>query len=131
MSLHANDTPEFLKRSISPRALARRNLVSPTTVYKWIDEGMPSALIGARRLIHIPTADLWLKEKLGIKETPEERANVEPINKALSASDPFNPTALLLDQSFADTAGFKKILTTPCASVSTRSPSASCRKLVR
>ena len=61
-------TPEFLKHSTSPRAYARRTGVSPTTVHKWIDEGMPSALIGARRLIHVPTADFWLKEKLGIKD---------------------------------------------------------------
>jgi len=67
-----NSKPEFLRCSISPRAFARRVGVSPTTVHKWLDEGMPSALIGARRLIHIGTADFWLKKKLGIKETSDE-----------------------------------------------------------
>jgi excisionase family DNA binding protein len=61
-------TPEYLKRSISPREFARRVGVSPTTVHKWCDEGLPSAMIGARRLIHIDTADIWLKEKLGVTQ---------------------------------------------------------------
>jgi DNA-binding transcriptional regulator YiaG len=62
-----HSAPEFLRRSISPRAFARRVGVSPTTVHKWLNEGLPSARIGARRLIHVDTGDLWLKEKLGIK----------------------------------------------------------------
>jgi hypothetical protein len=61
-------TPEFLRRSVSPRTYAARVRVSPTTVHKWLEEGMPSALIGARRLIHVDTADFWLKERLGIKD---------------------------------------------------------------
>jgi excisionase family DNA binding protein len=63
---HIHSTPEFLMRSLSPRAFARRVGVSPTTVHKWLDEGLPSARIGARRLINIDTADSWLKKKLGI-----------------------------------------------------------------
>jgi hypothetical protein len=63
-----HSAPEFLRRSISPRAFARRVRVSPTTVQKWIEDGLPSALIGARRLIHVETADRWLKEKLGIDQ---------------------------------------------------------------
>ena len=59
--------PEFLTRSISPRAFAHRVGVSPTTVHKWLGEGLPSAMVGARRLINIDTADTWLKAKLGIK----------------------------------------------------------------
>jgi excisionase family DNA binding protein len=59
-------TPEFLTRSIGPREFARRVGVSPTTIHKWLEEGLPSAMIGARRLIHIDTADIWLKEKLGV-----------------------------------------------------------------
>lgn len=62
-----HSTPEFLRRSISPRAFARRVGVSPTTVHKWLEEGLPSGMVGARRLIHIDTADVWLKEKLGVK----------------------------------------------------------------
>ena len=62
-----HSTPEFLKRSISARAFAVRVGVSPTTVHKWREEGLPSAMIGARRLIHIDTADAWLKAKLGVK----------------------------------------------------------------
>jgi hypothetical protein len=50
-----------------PDAFARRVGVSPITVHNWINEGLPSAKIGARRLIHIDTADNWLKVKLGIK----------------------------------------------------------------
>jgi excisionase family DNA binding protein len=60
-------TPEFLKRLITPREFARRVGVSPTTVHKWLEEGLPSAMIGARRLIHLDTADAWLKTRLGIK----------------------------------------------------------------
>jgi excisionase family DNA binding protein len=60
-------TPEFLRRSLTPREFARRVGVSPTTVHKWLEEGLPSGMIGARRLIHIDTADTWLKTKLGIK----------------------------------------------------------------
>jgi excisionase family DNA binding protein len=60
-------TPDFIKRSLTPREFALRVRVSPTTVHKWLDEGLPSAKIGARRLIHIDTADVWLKEKLGIE----------------------------------------------------------------
>lgn len=59
-------TPEFLQRSISPREFTRRVGVSPTTVHKWLEEGLPSAVIGARRLINIDTADIWLKAKLGV-----------------------------------------------------------------
>jgi hypothetical protein len=46
---------------------------------------MPSALIGARRLIHIPTADLWLKEKLGIKETTSESNNQQKMRELPTA----------------------------------------------
>ena len=60
--------PDFLKRSISPRQFAFRVGVSPTTVHKWIEEGLPSGLVGARRLINIDTADLWLKDKLGVNQ---------------------------------------------------------------
>jgi excisionase family DNA binding protein len=60
-------TPNFLKRSLSPREFARRVGVSPTTVHKWLGEGLPSAMVGARRLINVDTADTWLKAKLGIK----------------------------------------------------------------
>ena len=71
-----NSTPEFLRRSISPREFARRVGVSPTTVHKWLQEGLPSGLIGARRLIHIDTADDWLKAKIGIKtNTAKETTN--------------------------------------------------------
>jgi len=58
--------PDFLTRSLSPRAFAMRLGVSPTTIHKWLDEGLPSARIGAKRLIHVDTADAWLKRKLGI-----------------------------------------------------------------
>ena len=61
-----HSTPDFLRRSISPREFARRVGVSPTTVHKWIEEGLPSGLLGGRRLIHIDTADTWLKAKLGL-----------------------------------------------------------------
>ena len=60
-------TPEFLKRSITARQFALRVGVSPTTVQKWLEEGLPSGMIGARRLIHIDTADIWLKAKIGIE----------------------------------------------------------------
>jgi excisionase family DNA binding protein len=62
-----HSTPDFLRRSMSPREFARRVGVSPTTVHKWLEEGLPSGLIGARRLIHIDTADDWLKAKIGIR----------------------------------------------------------------
>ena len=61
-----HSTPDFLRRSISPREFARRVGVSPTTVHKWLEEGLPSAMIGARRLINVDTADIWLKAKLGV-----------------------------------------------------------------
>ena len=71
-----HSTPDFLSRSISPREFARRVGVSPTTVHKWLEEGLPSGLIGARRLIHIDTADDWLKAKIGIKtNTAKETTN--------------------------------------------------------
>jgi hypothetical protein len=60
-------TPDFIKRSLSPRQFAQRVRVSPTTVFRWLEEGLPSAKIGVRRLIHVDTADIWLKGKLGIK----------------------------------------------------------------
>jgi excisionase family DNA binding protein len=59
--------PEFLRRSVTVREFARRVGVSPTTIHKWLEEGLPSAMIGARRLINIDTGDIWLKAKLGIK----------------------------------------------------------------
>jgi excisionase family DNA binding protein len=62
-------TPDFLKRSLSPREFARRVGVSPTTVHKWLEEGLPSGMIGARRLINIDSADAWLKKKLGVEPT--------------------------------------------------------------
>jgi excisionase family DNA binding protein len=62
-----HSTPDFLRRSISPREFARRVGVSPTTVHKWIEGGLPSGLVGNRRLIHIDTADAWLRAKLGVK----------------------------------------------------------------
>jgi len=69
-------TPDFLRRSISPREFARRVGVSPTTVHKWLEEGLPSAMIGATRLINIDTADAWLKAKLGVKpNATQETAN--------------------------------------------------------
>jgi excisionase family DNA binding protein len=59
--------PEFLRRSVTVREFARRVGVSPTTIHKWLEEGLPSAMIGARRLINIDMGDIWLKAKLGIK----------------------------------------------------------------
>lgn len=60
-------TPDFLRRSLSPREFARRVRVSPTTVHKWLEEGLPSGMIGARRLINVDCADGWLKKKLGLE----------------------------------------------------------------
>jgi len=71
-----HSTPDFLRRSISPREFARRVGVSPTTVHKWLEEGLPSGLVGARRLINVDTADVWLKAKLGLKpDAEQETAN--------------------------------------------------------
>ena len=67
-------SPEFLRRSITAREFALRVGVSPTTVHRWIEEGLPSGMIGARRLIHVDTADVWLRAKLGIKVVNDESA---------------------------------------------------------
>jgi hypothetical protein len=75
--------PDFLAHSLSARAYAQRVGVSPTTVHKWLNEGLPSARIGARRLIHVHTADVWLKAKLGIKpSTMQANAAGNPMGLA-------------------------------------------------
>ena len=70
-------TPQFLKRSLTPRGFALRVGVSPTTVHRWLEEGLPSGMIGARLLIHVDTADNWLRAKLGIKIDDESAVRGE------------------------------------------------------
>jgi hypothetical protein len=69
------ERPSFLRESVTPSGYAKRIDVSPTTVHKYLDDEhdpLPSGYIGNKRLIHIPTADAWLKRRLGIVNSPSD-----------------------------------------------------------
>ena len=55
------DPPEFLEDCASMDAVRRRYGISLPKLYDWMEEGLPSMKIGRKRLIHIPTADAWVK----------------------------------------------------------------------
>lgn len=50
---------------------AKRYGVSLTKIYQWIVEGLPSFRMGREHLVHIPTADAWVKARLsGVEFIP-------------------------------------------------------------
>ena len=64
VSSKASERPDFLQECVTLPTIKKRYNVSLTTVYNWIDDGLPSFKLGRERLIHIPTCDAWVKAKL-------------------------------------------------------------------
>ena len=64
VSSKASEKPDFLEECVTLPVIKERFNVSLTTVYNWLDDGLPSFRLGRRRLIHTPTCDAWLRSKL-------------------------------------------------------------------
>ncbi len=70
LSAALTDRPAFLAETMKLPDLAKRYGVSLPTVYKWIEgaEGfhppLPSMKLGREHLVHLPTADAWVKARL-------------------------------------------------------------------
>lgn len=59
-----SEPPDFLRESVTLEQARKRYGISLPKLYDWFEEGLPSMKIGRRRLVHIPTADAWVKAKL-------------------------------------------------------------------
>ena len=57
------DKPAILSETVRLPEFAKRYKVSLTTVYNWLDDGLPSFKIGRQHLTHVPTADRWIEAK--------------------------------------------------------------------
>ena len=58
------EKPDFLNETMKLCDWAKRIGISLPKAYDWIEGGMPSMKIGRERLVHVPSADAWLKGKL-------------------------------------------------------------------
>jgi hypothetical protein len=59
-----NELPEFLCETADLDTIKKRYGISLPKLYDWFEQGLPSMKIGRRRLVHVPTADAWVKAKL-------------------------------------------------------------------
>lgn len=59
-----SEQPDFLAETADLNTIRKRYGISLPKLYDWLHEGLPSMKIGRKRLIHIPTADDWVKAKL-------------------------------------------------------------------
>jgi hypothetical protein len=67
----------FLEDCQSVAEYARARGKSPATAYNWINRGLPVFAAFGRMLVHIPTADAWMRERTGSKNAPRDKAAAE------------------------------------------------------
>jgi len=58
------EKPDFLRETADLETIRKRYGISLPKLYDWFEEGLPSMKIGRNRLVHVPTADGWVKAKL-------------------------------------------------------------------
>ncbi|MET0597635.1 MAG: hypothetical protein ABWZ57_07170 [Mesorhizobium sp.] len=72
-STSSSSPPDFMAETMRLAEFAKRYKISLPTAYDWLDPNspnnaaggpLPSMKIGRERLVHVPTADAWVRARL-------------------------------------------------------------------